>query len=67
MNKIDKTRIVRHAKQMIYMRQKLVDENPSDCWHKVGEKQAYYDALTSLKVWGLIEDFNLITGEIKIS
>ena len=66
MNKTDKARIVKHARQMIYMRQKLVAESPNDCWHRVDEKQAYYDALTSLKVCGLIVDFNLLTGEVKI-
>lgn len=36
-------------------------------WYKVGERQAYHDALNSMKSRGLIEDFDMVKVAVLVN
>ena len=52
-------RITAHATSLFFLWQSV---QGGDSWTNLDQKQAYYDALNSLKQHGLIEDFCLTKG-----
>lgn len=52
-------RIKRHAESLLFLWQSV---QGGDSWTNREAKQAYYNALNSLKQHGLIEDFSLTKG-----
>jgi len=78
MNKRDKFQIIKHGLAMLWFWKRLNDEaeevakspdwRPGRCssWHKHGERQAYHDALLSLKNLQLIESYDVTDVKIQM-
>lgn len=56
-------RVAKTALQIIYLYSNQVDNDP---WVNRESKQAYSDCLTSMRVNGLIVDFDLLNKKVKI-
>ena len=60
MNKYEKNRILLLANFHMTEWNRL--HVPDDSWANANQKQAHYDALTGLKYYGFIDDFNFKDG-----
>lgn len=58
-------RATRAALQIQHLYLLLGKEKPEDPWHKQGEKQSYYDALTAMRINHLIEDFDFVKETVR--
>lgn len=78
MNKQDKIKIIKHGLAMLQLWSNVIKdaeeaashpdwpEGRSSCWYKLEVRQAYQDAMNSLKVQGLIQSFNVIDIKVQI-
>jgi hypothetical protein len=78
MNKRDKFQIIKHGHSMLLLWKRLIDEaaevvkqldwpaGRSSSWYKHETRQAYQDALNSLKNLGLIESYDVVRTRIKL-
>lgn len=59
MNNKDRSRIKKHAEQLHFLWKSEHDSAEGDPWKNLPQRQAFHDALVSLKVCGLITEFDL--------
>lgn len=57
MNNQDRQRLVKHARHLTTLWYEVRHQDGQDIWAKQQARQAYRDALESLKVSGLIKDY----------
>jgi len=61
------SKIRKHANQMLYMWGRIIKNSKGDILYKKDERQAYQDALTSMKSCGLIDSYNVANNTVVIS
>ena len=59
MNALDRSRIVHHARDLVHLWNEYEKMACGDPWKHREARQAYYDALNSMKHCNLIEGFSL--------
>jgi hypothetical protein len=62
MNRLDRARIVRHANHLLTLWKEMETRAHGDPWAFREYRQAYRDALTSLKACNLIVDYDFDKG-----
>lgn len=59
MNRLDRQRLVKHAQHLTTLWYEKRHQPPQDIWVKAQARQAYRDALESLKVTGFIAGYGV--------